>query len=221
MLCCQPVDTLLTKYQVATTPKALRNSTPWVLARQYLWSQPRILWSGSTCMVSAVPFQNALLMTGYGWGKQAWCNDKDTEEQRSNYQKKIMGIFIGGMGGGMLQSFVTSPVEWIKVQQQLAGGGVSTATTTSTASTSTAVLLRNLAGHPWRGLHATLWRDGIPHGVWFCSYEICKDAMETQERFDKVTTSLVSGAVAATVAWVRKQPDCRMSHLFWEIVGLY
>ena len=28
------------------------------------------LWRGSTPMVSAVPLQNALLMSGYGWGKR-------------------------------------------------------------------------------------------------------------------------------------------------------
>jgi solute carrier family 25 carnitine/acylcarnitine transporter 20/29 len=167
-------------------------------------------------MASAVPFQNALLLTGYGWGKQAWSNDNDDGTEQNN-NRKLMGIFIGGLGGGMLQSFVTSPVEWIKVQQQLgsttsatvlatAPGTAATTTTAAgagtTTTTSTNALLRNLAGHPWRGLHATLWRDGIPHGVWFCSYEMCKDAMEGQQRFDKVTTSLVSGAVAATVAWV-------------------
>ena len=49
-----------------------------------------------------------------------------------------------------------------------------------------------------RNKKATLLRDGIPHGVWFVSYEYSKQQLAP---YDDVTNSLVSGAVAATVAW--------------------
>jgi solute carrier family 25 carnitine/acylcarnitine transporter 20/29 len=66
-----------------------------------------------------------------------------------------------------------------------------------------------------RGLTATLMRDGIPHGVWFCSYQYAKDYMTTfshannsdnvnDSSYDSYTTwtvPLASGAVAAVVAW--------------------
>jgi len=77
-----------------------------------------------------------------------------------------------------------SPVELIKVAQQCAGGLTATAAA-DTASTSVSVQRvvrsigsRSLATPAWRcGLNATLLRDGIPHGVWFVTYEISKDFM--------------------------------------------
>lgn len=63
----------------------------------------------------------------------------------------------------------------------------------------------------WRGLGATLLRDGIPHGVWFASYEYAKSHLEenrkgTAQKGDTVTIPLVSGAFAATVAWTVGYP---------------
>ena len=68
-----------------------------------------------------------------------------------------------------------------------------------------------------RGLSATLLRDGIPHGVWFVAYDVCKTSLmeasttttlpnvdtvqSNEERSVPVSVSLPSGAVAATVAW--------------------
>lgn len=70
-------------------------------------------------------------------------------------------------------------------------------------------LLQNFQARPalWGcGLNATLLRDGIPHGVYFVANDMCKTAM-TKANDDNTTGStnyailLVSGAVAATVAW--------------------
>jgi solute carrier family 25 carnitine/acylcarnitine transporter 20/29 len=88
-----------------------------------------------------------------------------------------------------------SPVELVKVSQQTVG-------------TKLRAALPSLH-HPWRGLGATLLRDGIPHGVWFVSYEACKDVMMAGNGTDaesSVQVPLVSGAVAATVAWAVGYP---------------
>ena len=67
----------------------------------------------------------------------------------------MIPVFLGGVAGGLLQSLVVSPFELIKVQQQTAGG-------------TTVEVMRRLSTQ-WRnatrGLGATFWRDGIPHGV--------------------------------------------------------
>ena len=66
-------------------------------------------------------------------------------------------------------------------------------------------------------MNATLLRDGIPHGVWFLSYEMCKTKLEKyySEKNNYVTTNgnqssfvipLLSGAYAATVAWAVGYP---------------
>jgi solute carrier family 25 carnitine/acylcarnitine transporter 20/29 len=92
-----------------------------------------------------------------------------------------------------------SPVELVKVKQQVIG--VDLIKTTGEVS-------RGLLSHVgWKGLGATLWRDGIPHGVWFASYQWCKDILESKiggtPRHDSVTIPLTAGAFAATTAWVR------------------
>ena len=142
-------------------------------------------------MISAVPLQNALLMGGYGIGKQ-WSDDS-----QGDYDTMI-SVFVGGCTGGVVQSFIMSPVELIKVNQQVIGQPPKAARRE--------IVQGLLSSHSWRGLTATLLRDGIPHGVWFASYEWCKTVLGPQLQDSsgaQVTIPLVSGAFAATVAWVR------------------
>ena len=177
---CQPMDTLLTRLQ-AQTSTSIR---PQPLIQQFGIAS---LWRGSTAMISAVPLQNALLMGGYGMGK-SWSFEKDTANVTKNHHN-LLPIFMGGCAGGIAQSFLMSPVELIKVQQQVVG--------------SLPVVLKPTT-IAFRGLTATLWRDGIPHGVWFVSYEWCKTNMTEEYRGTEggVVVPLTSGAFAATVAWV-------------------
>ena len=57
-------------------------------------------------MIGAVPVQNALLMTGYGAGKR-WSESSSGSSDNSNL---LLGVFVGGCTGGILQSFIMSPV---------------------------------------------------------------------------------------------------------------
>ena len=102
-----------------------------------------------------------------------------------------------------------SPVELIKVTQQCAQA--QTQGIVSVRHAVQNVLLRN--SQQWRcGLNATMLRDGIPHGVWFVSYEMTKDLMIKAMGIEKddgnlpVQVPLVSGAMAATVAWAVGYP---------------
>jgi solute carrier family 25 carnitine/acylcarnitine transporter 20/29 len=188
VLTCQPIDTVLTRLQaniavigVSTAPLEARG----------LVSQAGVksLWRGSSAMIGAVPFQNALLMSGYGMGKR-FCSEENV----------LIGAFWGGCAGGVLQSFLMSPVELIKVRQQVIG---------LNALQATSAVTRGLfSSFAWKGLGATLLRDGIPHGVWFASYEVAKDYLsETiggEAHHDSMTIPIMSGAFAATTAWVRK-----------------
>jgi solute carrier family 25 (mitochondrial carnitine/acylcarnitine transporter), member 20/29 len=249
IICCQPLDTMLTRYQAdrsrptlfstiyqttattpATTPIAIASSSPITFMKFQNWLQ---LWRGSIPMMSAVPFQNALLMAGYGIGKR-WGEQQQQENGQGSTNSifkssKYIPIFIGGCTGGILQSFLMSPVEWIKVQRQVhsvqpivaveaaAAAAVSATITTTTSTT----LFWSFLRHPTRGLGATLLRDGIPHGVWFVAYDWAKtnwtflDQGRSRKRKDSTGIHMVpmepdpmlvplgAGAFAATVAWVR------------------
>ena len=56
-----------------------------------------------------------------------------------------------------------------------------------------------------RGLAATLARDVVPHGVWFASYERCKQWLSARRRA-ATAVELASGAAAAVAAWVVGYP---------------
>eukprot|EP00985_Skeletonema_marinoi_P022960 scaffold14929_cov154-Skeletonema_marinoi.AAC.2 len=162
-------------------------------------------------MIGAVPVQNAVLMTGYGYGKR-W-TDNDEEHNNNNV---LLGVFIGGTIGGIFQSFVMSPIELIKVSQQVVGTSVSKAATSVVSGLLPSS--NNSKSSAWRGLGATLLRDGIPHGVWFVSYEFAKveltkmrngsnnnvmegDDDSTTTTQDEIAIPMLSGAFAATTAW--------------------
>lgn len=177
----QPVDTVLTRYQAG-----LQQSNTYLSMTRSLTNSAGLLalWRGSSPMITAVPLQNALLMGGYGVG-QRYAQDLAP-------QQRYAAIFIGGTTGGIQQSFLMSPVELVKVHQQVDVASIRQAVTKS---------------KQWqRGLGATLLRDGIPHGVWFVTYEMTKDRLSQSWSDNAVAVPLLSGAWAATVAWAVGYP---------------
>jgi solute carrier family 25 (mitochondrial carnitine/acylcarnitine transporter), member 20/29 len=117
VLTCQPIDTVLTRMQakasiqpsaaVGVEKVAPRSGAVSVNILRGMVSNFGVtsLWRGSSAMIGAVPIQNALLMTGYGAGKR-W-----SESNGSTDGKHVLtGVFVGGCTGGVLQSFVMSPV---------------------------------------------------------------------------------------------------------------
>jgi solute carrier family 25 (mitochondrial carnitine/acylcarnitine transporter), member 20/29 len=202
----QPLDTVLTRWQAqpvvpATGTAQLRGSTSTKLtleasvriARSLASGAGfRSLWRGASPMIGAVPFQNALLMGGYGVG-QAWLDDP-------NHPGRLAAIFAGGCAGGVLQSFLMSPVEFVKVSAQIQQAGA--------APLSAREMAVRLSANVHTGLGATLLRDGIPHGVWFVGYEAAKRRLQQPDMFGTASAvpPLLAGAFAATVAWVVGYP---------------
>lgn len=174
-------------------------------------------------MIASVPVQNSLLMGGYGVGEKY--------AEQYNYDTST-AVFVGGCTGGILQSFLMSPVELVKVSQQcelaaVAGGGGGT-TTAVTAAAAVRQLLNSPSSAWKRGLGATLLRDGLPHGVWFWAYAKGKEQLGSYYASTRATTTdssdssdtalaepsvqeqvmvpLLAGAWAATAAWTVGYP---------------
>lgn len=190
IFCSQPIDTVLTLVQ------ARSHSNPLPVANKFICNHGfSSLWRGSSAMIGAVPFQNAIMMAGYGFGKR-WC-------ELHKPDNILLGIFVGGCTAGVTQSFFMSPIELIKIKQQVIGRSFYSATSMVVHG----AFSREIA---WKGLGATLLRDGIPHGVWFASYEHSKNFLNGVEgmNLSKHSTAvpLVSGAVAAFTAWVVGYP---------------
>jgi solute carrier family 25 carnitine/acylcarnitine transporter 20/29 len=232
---CQPVDTILTRMQAGVVVGSSTGSSSGNAGTVSAVAHSRTLletagitalWRGSSPMITAVPLQNALLMGGYGVGQ------KYAEQYAP--QHKLAAVFVGGSTGGFLQSFLMSPVEFIKVSQQCAGSAAgSTSTGATTAKQAVWKLLTESNAGVWRrGLGATLLRDGLPHGVWFTTYEVTKRELtayyasvreeahmlnnmnnsqssistETESVEEQVLVPLVAGAWAATAAWTVGYP---------------
>jgi solute carrier family 25 (mitochondrial carnitine/acylcarnitine transporter), member 20/29 len=234
----------------SATTTTITTTSATLLQTQHLVSHHGVkaLWRGSSAMITAVPIQNALLMGGYGIGKK-WAEQHNQNQQQQQQQHAadttsstttttLLSVFVGGCTGGIIQSFLMSPVELIKVNQQVIGQSTRVAGREvvqglwmflRTNGTSKQSSLSSSSS--WRGLNATLLRDGIPHGVWFASYEWCKTVLgeylecadnknnninsssrssssssstgNTNSKYHaQMTVPLVSGAFAATVAWV-------------------
>ena len=226
VLAIQPIDTVLTRLQanaiipannvgvVASSSSSSSVAASPVNILRGMVSNFGIasLWRGSSPMIGAVPVQNALLMMGYGAGKR-WSEGSSpsigTSSSDNNESNILLGVFIGGCTGGVLQSFIMSPVEYVKVMQQVVGTNATSATANVVASG-----IFSLAG-TWKGLGATLLRDGIPHGVWFASYEYAKTELGNY-RIEKngglqlendIATPMLSGALLPQLPGVRGYPS--------------
>lgn len=221
----QPLDTVLTRLQQAPPgrrPVSLLNE----LRRE---GGIRSLWRGMSPLACVVPVQNALLFAGYGMGER-FANYLEAERAAGAVARSpahghaegaagagsgsgmavaspsLVPIFVGGCAGGVLQCFAVSPVELVKVHLQSGSTKAVGAGLIAGASQVYATI-----GVPaiWRGLSATLLRDGVPHGVWFTSYEWAKREFAAHERTRALPADvapLSCGAFAATVAWAVGYP---------------
>ena len=207
VLAVQPVDTTLTRMQATRLAPGVDGSARAALRVVLAEGGARALWRGAAPMTAVIPAQNALLFAGYGVGER-WASRRDKDSGGNpdgSSRESLLPVFCGGVVGGVLQSFVVSPFELVKIRQQAAGGAVTLAVSTLTGNL-------GRVGLCTRGLGATLLRDGVPHGVWFAAYEWSKRRMVQASRDDdddEATTSrrtdaavpLCAGAFAAAVAW--------------------
>ena len=203
-VCVQPVDTILTRVQSASIPSsfaaAAANTTTTstssslssrggsavgtgttrnVLQSVFRDGGYKAFFRGLPAATMVIPLQNMLLFVGYGVGER-WSKtsmDKNNENKSENNKMNrthdgLMPVFVGGVCGGIVQSFVVAPFELLKVNQQVRGGSAKAVAERLLTGDSTT---RNHADSvAFRGLGSTLLRDGVPHGVWFASYEYFK-----------------------------------------------
>ena len=201
----QPLDLFITRLQSGGA--AAKAAAP---------HTPAILWRGTWPVLLVQPVNSALLFLGYGEGVRA-----AEAAGAAGGSAAMLPVFLGGCAGGAAQSFVQSPAEMLKVRLQLAAessaGGVAAAAAGAGAGARTwgfsvlAELMRPTAGAVVppllsRGLAATLARDVVPHGVWFASYERCKQWLSADGTHGRTAVELASGAAAAVAAWVVGYP---------------
>tara|TARA_B110001452_G_scaffold190066_1_gene160244 strand:- start:34 stop:861 length:828 start_codon:yes stop_codon:yes gene_type:complete len=209
-LATQPVDLVITRLQAGQA-----SSISTAIAAEPLPA----LWRGMGPLLVVQPISNALMFVGYGAGKHY---------AERNGGSALLPVFFGGCAGGFAQSLAQSPAELLKVRMQLSGH-------THTPSARSLLAEGGLS----RGLAATLWRDVLPHGVWFASYDLAKKQLQERQAGAApaadgdaaadvplpVASQLSAGAFAATVAWVVGYPfdviktRCQMAGSAGTLVG--
>ena len=145
-LMTQPVDLVITRLQAGTA-----RSISGAISAEPLTA----LWRGMGPLLAVQPISNALMFVGYGAGKSY------AERNQLSGGSALLPVFLGGCAGGAAQSLAQSPAELLKVRMQLSG---------HTHAPSARTLLNE--GGLSRGMTATLWRDVLPHGVWFAPCDL-------------------------------------------------
>jgi len=200
-VCVQPVDTILTRVQSASIPSfaaaaanttttsssslerggravSVATNTRNVLQSVFRDGGYKAFFRGLPAATMVIPLQNMMLFVGYGVGER-WSKtsmEKNNENKNNNNKNRtydgLMPVFVGGVCGGIVQSFVVAPFELLKVNQQVRGGSAKAVAERLLTRNSTT--RNHAASVAFRGLGSTLLRDGVPHGVWFASYEYFK-----------------------------------------------
>ena len=239
----QPVDTILTRVQsvsiplkaasssgvrvamtavtsasVTSTTTTTTTTTRTVLHSVFRNDGYKTFFRGLPAATMVIPLQNMLLFVGYGAGER-WSKMKMEHQgdQRSESRagSSLTPVFVGGVCGGIVQSFVVAPFELLKVNQQVRGGSAK-----DVAERLTRNSWRNIAV-AFRGLGPTVLRDGVPHGVWFASYEYfkrkCVERQIEREGEEQKLSSIEEmscGACAGAVAWAVGYPfDTIKTHI--------
>ncbi|KAG5189236.1 carnitine/acylcarnitine translocase, partial [Tribonema minus] len=228
ILVTQPLDCILVRRQANAAParQALAHSFSSA-------GGLKALWKGTSIMMGTVPAQNALLFAGYGAGLHWSGADKgDGTSEGGQLWHVFVGGCAGGLAQSFLASPVELLKVRLQLQataaaaapaQAHAAAAPAAAAALKPSSGAIAMAARLTLGGgagggggsgarsfalpsvAWagQGLSATLWRDVLPHGVWFASYEAAKRALAGDAAAGPLdpAAQVAAGATAATAAW--------------------
>lgn len=123
--------------------------------------------------------------------------------------------FLAGGVAGVVQSFVCSPIELVKIRFQIQGeGGTKTCTKDvrfvyKTPMECLVKIYRHENGlrGVFRGLNLTILREGPSFAVYFSSYEyLCKSTNACSNEVVTLPKLLVNGGIAGVLSWVVTYP---------------
>ena len=129
---------------------------------------------------------------------------------------KIFHAFLAGSYAGFAQSFLRSPVEHVKVQQQLiCADSESPKCAPGTQDTVRAIFRAGGVRHLMRGWLATSLRDTPALGVYFGSYEYTKKTLS-----ERYSSPPLAGSIAPPHAsnWVLMTAGAIAGFVSWAIV---
>lgn len=202
----QPMDTIKTWQQRSNT--SIVNTTLNLLRSEH---GHRAFFRGMAFPILTTGMVNCLLFGVYGNQLRDFQRSiRDRDERRAALPRHV---FLAGTYAGLIQSFVASPVELIKIRMQC---GMTY--NNSWDCVRSIYRVEGLRGY-FRGLHATICRDVLPYGIYMLSYvmligfaanlEYVRN-QRWQNRANKVSATnnklelmitTISGCVAGLLSW--------------------
>eukprot|EP00188_Purpureofilum_apyrenoidigerum_P002555 Plantae.Rhodophyta-Purpureofilum_apyrenoidigerum.ctg26231.p1 GENE.Plantae.Rhodophyta-Purpureofilum_apyrenoidigerum.ctg26231~~Plantae.Rhodophyta-Purpureofilum_apyrenoidigerum.ctg26231.p1 ORF type:complete len:290 (-),score=28.21 Plantae.Rhodophyta-Purpureofilum_apyrenoidigerum.ctg26231:130-999(-) len=164
----------------------------------------RSFYKGVVPPMAGVAAQHAALFLAYGSILRLLATD--TEGREKHQPLALKHIFVAGCVGGFISSFVTSPIELLKVRQQVYEARESPSMMTVARRTVEAEGPRGLL----RGLRVTIFREIPAYGGFFLAYEAIKRALANSLHVadDEMPawTIFLSGATAGVLSWIPIYP---------------
>jgi solute carrier family 25 carnitine/acylcarnitine transporter 20/29 len=189
-----------------------------------------------TSPIVGVAAVNALLFGVYGalldWQMQSTTAATNAASQQTPRQPTLWQIFIAGSGSGVINAFISSPIELVKIRMQNAGvtqllhpstaatmmHSTHNTTTTTTTTTATATGPLQCARSIWqtggvrglyRGLGVTLVRETPSYGAYFLAYEVlCRQLAPpgTDPKELSGMRLMLAGGLGGIVGWASTYP---------------
>ncbi|GFP99926.1 mitochondrial arginine transporter bac2 [Phtheirospermum japonicum] len=163
------------------------------------------LYRGMLAPLASITFQNCIVFQSYTTLSRAFDTNVAINDPPS-----YKGVALGGIGAGLIQSLVISPIELVKIRLQLQMNTKLQSCCNKGPLDVTRNIFRTQGwGGIYRGLGITLVRDAPSHGVYFWTYEFTREQLHPgcrKNRDESFKTTLTAGGLAGVTSWISCYP---------------
>eukprot|EP00742_Colponemidia_sp_Colp-10_P005373 GILJ01005741.1.p1 GENE.GILJ01005741.1~~GILJ01005741.1.p1 ORF type:complete len:321 (-),score=20.21 GILJ01005741.1:152-1114(-) len=196
----QPLDTVRVRYQ--TRPDLYKGSVD-CLQKTFKWEGMRGFFKGMSSPIIGNAPLNALLFAVQGSSSRFL--DRHFPEMNRNTH-----LYITGTYAGFMSTFVTTPMELLKVKMQCQHGIEKPAYNNYTQCIQKVVQSHGIQGL-YRGWWGTMWRDAPSFGFYFLSYDLLKREFKKRNGLSDsdhlpLWQMMVAGGVSGQIAWLACYP---------------
>lgn len=211
----QPLDTARIRMQ---QPGRLWTSAAACLRATAVNEGITALFRGTSYPLATISLQNAVVFQAFGAAIRALtCASSSSPsagqpgcQLGATYTlPTLRQTFAAGMVAGVIQTAVVAPVELLKIRQQLQTVPVGRPGYIGPIRLLRTILAQEGLRGLYRGGAVTLARDIPSHGVYFCTYDISREAMDPGSRTrgaSKPWAGFTAGGLAGAASWLSIYP---------------
>jgi solute carrier family 25 carnitine/acylcarnitine transporter 20/29 len=143
---------------------------------------------------------NALLFFSFEGSLRAFRDLRESKKQKPNY----LEVALSGCIAGMAQTFIITPIDFIKCNLQVAG--IRSNTNVGPVELAKTTLRESGIKGLYRGTLITTIREAPSYGLYFGCYNIVKDYMSPGDSPVSGYVNFISGGIAGVIAWGASYP---------------